>query len=143
MGIPSPEPGLVLNYAYLWHNEHLAGLEEGLKDRPSAIVLTETRASDGATVVTVLAITHSAPRDAATAIEIPQQIKKHLGLDDARSWIVLTEVNEFVWPGYDLRRVPGEDRYAYGFLPPRFFEAVRAAFIAFYKAGRTKTTDRT
>ncbi len=25
MGLPTPEPGLVLNYAYLWHHEHRAG----------------------------------------------------------------------------------------------------------------------
>jgi hypothetical protein len=34
MPIPNPEPGLVISYAYLWHDEHHAGREEG-KDRPS------------------------------------------------------------------------------------------------------------
>jgi hypothetical protein len=48
MGIPTPEPGLVLNYAYLWHNEHRAGQEEGRKDRPGVIVLSVTRESDDA-----------------------------------------------------------------------------------------------
>lgn len=143
MGIPSPEPGLVLNYSYLWHDEHLAGLEEGRKDRPSAIILTEAREEGGTTLVTVLPITHSAPTDPDVAVEIPLSIKQHLGLDDERSWIVLSEVNEFLWPGYDLRKVPKTDRYEYGFLPPNFFKTVRDAFIHYYKTGRTKQTVRT
>ena len=61
MPIPNPEPGLVISYAYLWHHEHQAGREEGQKDRPSVIVLAIEREADGATVATVLPITHSAP----------------------------------------------------------------------------------
>jgi hypothetical protein len=71
MGIPTPEPGLVLNYAYLWHDEHHAGQEEGRKDRPSVIVLIATRESDGTTIVTILRITHAAPVNPKAAIEIP------------------------------------------------------------------------
>jgi hypothetical protein len=143
MGIPTPEPGLVLNYAYLWHDQHRAGLEEGRKDRPSVIILSVTREKDDATIVTVLPITHSPPTDSGTAIEIPLPVKKHLGLDDARSWIIIAEGNEFVWPGYDLRKVPRTDSYEFGFLPPRLFNRVLAAFVAFHKAGQAKTTSRT
>ena len=71
MPIPNPEPGLVISYAYLWHHEHQAGREEGRKDRPSVIVLAVERDAGGATVVTVLPITHRAPTDAASAVEIP------------------------------------------------------------------------
>lgn len=143
MGIPTPEPGLILNYTYLWHDEHNAGQEEGHKDRPSVIVLCATRMSDDATIVTVLPITHSAPIDPKGAIEIPPMIKRHLRLDDARSWIVIAEGNEFVWPGYDLRKVPKTDRYEFGFLPPRFFDQILDAFVALHKAGQIKTTSRT
>src|SRR6516162_250033 len=111
MPIPNPEPGLVISYAYLWHDEHRAGLEEGQKDRPSVIVLAVEREADGATLVTVLPITHTAPRDAATAVEIPMPIKRHLGLDDDPSWIIVAEGNEFLWPGHDLRKLPQSDRY--------------------------------
>jgi hypothetical protein len=142
MAIPTPEPGLVLNYAYLWHDEHNAGQEEGRKDRPSVIVLCATREGDDATIVTVLPITHAAPADRKAAIEIPPRIKKHLGLDDARSWIVVAEGNEFVWPGYDLRKVPSTDQYEFGFLPPRFFNQILDAFVALHKAGHTKKTPR-
>jgi hypothetical protein len=143
MGIPTPEPGLVLNYAYLWHDEYRAGREEGRKNRPSVIVLCLTRESDDVTVVTVLPITHSRPIDPNSAVEIPLPVKRHLGLDDERSWIVIAEGNEFVWPGYDLRKVPTTGRYEFGFLPPRFFDRVRDAFVAFHKAGRPTTTPRT
>lgn len=142
MALPTPEPGLVLNYAYLWHDEHNAGQDEGRKDRPSVIVLCATRASDEAMIVTILPITHAAPVEAKAAIEIPPRIKRHLGLDDARSWIVVAEGNEFVWPGYDLRKVPNTDHYDFGFLPPRFFNQILDAFVALHKAGRTRTTSR-
>jgi hypothetical protein len=53
MPIPNPEPGLVISYAYLWHGEHQAGREEGIKDRPSVIVLAVEREVGDATIVTV------------------------------------------------------------------------------------------
>lgn len=142
MPIPNPEPGFVISYAYLWHREHRAGLEEGQKDRPSVIVLAVDREADGATLVTVLPITHAAPSDPATAVKIPMPVKRHLGLDDDRSWIVVDEGNEFVWPGYDLRKLPHSDRYDYGLLPPRFFNQVLDAFVAWYRSGRRRITAR-
>jgi hypothetical protein len=92
--------------------------------------------------VTVLPVTHSKPADPAAAVEIPAPVKRHLGLDDDRSWIVISEGNEFVWPGYDLRRLPGTDRYDYGFLPPRLFRRVVDAFVAYHKAHRRRVTPR-
>ena len=137
--IPAPEAGLVIGYAYLWRHEHLAGRQEGRKDRPSVIVLTVERDDDGALVVTVLPITHASPIDPGSAVEIPPSVKRHLRLDDERSWIVVAEGNEFVWPGYDLRKVPRADRYDYGFLPPRFFNQVVTAFLKLHPTGRRLT----
>jgi hypothetical protein len=142
MPIPNPEPGLVISYAYLWHREHQAGREEGQKDRPSVIILAVERDADDAIVVTVLPITHSAPSDPASAVEIPLPVKRHLGLDDDASWIVVAEGNEFRWPGYDLRKLPHSDRYDYGFLPPRFFSQVIEAFVDRYRTGRRNVTPR-
>jgi hypothetical protein len=140
--IPAPEPGLVISYAYLWHREHEAGREEGRKDRPSVIVLAVERPANDATLVVVLAITHAAPADPAAAVEIPAAVKRHLGLDDEPSWIVVAEGNEFVWPGYDLRKIGRGDRYDYGFLPPRFFKQVVEAFVAWHRAHKTQLTSR-
>ena len=142
MPIPNPEPGLVIAYSYLWHHEHRAGREEGQRDRPSVIVLAVEREADGAIIVTVLPITHSPQTDPASAVEIPLPVKRHLGLDDDRSWIVVAEGNEFLWPGYDLRRRAHSDRYDYGFLPPRFFNQVLDAFVACHRVGKARLASR-
>ena len=104
MAIPTPEPGLVISYAYVWDHEAQSGQEEGRKDRPCVITLAVERNQDEETVVTVLPVTHRPPDDATAVVEIPPAIKKHLGLDDQRSWVVVSEGDQFVWPGYDLRQ---------------------------------------
>jgi len=55
---------------------------------------------------------------------------------------VVAEGNEFLWPGYDLRKLPHSDRYDYGFLPPRFFNQVLDAFADWYRTGRRRVTPR-
>jgi hypothetical protein len=122
---PSPEPGLVIRYSYLWQSEAEQGREEGIKDRPCAIVLVILREGTHP-LVRVLPVTHSPPRDAAGAMEIPLQTKSRLGLDGERSWIILDEANDFTWPGPDLRpKVNGDPRtVAYGRLPSAFMRAI-------------------
>jgi hypothetical protein len=142
MGIPAPEPGLVISYAYLWNYEAQDGQEEGRKHRPCVIVLTLQRQPDSEAIVTVLPITHRPPQESSAAVEIPHPIKQHLGLDDARSWVVVSEGDQFVWPGYDLRKIRGGDRYDYGFLPPRFFNAILAAFRTWHKTHKATLTPR-
>jgi PemK-like, MazF-like toxin of type II toxin-antitoxin system len=142
MPIPTPEPGLVISYAYLRHTEHEAGQEEGRKDRPSVIVLAVEREADDTTIVIVLPITHSPPTDPASAVEIPPPVKRHLGLDDQRSWIIVSEGNEFDWPGYDLRKIGAGDHYDYGFLPPRCFKQVVDAFKAWHLAKKARLISR-
>ncbi len=133
---------MVISYSYLWHREHEGGREEGRKERPSVIVLAVEREADGPTVVTVLPITHSPPADPALAVEMPAPVKRHLGLDAERSWIVVSEGNEFLWPGYDLRKVPNAEHYEYGFLPPRLFNQVLDAFLACHRVSRGQATPR-
>src|SRR5579862_1887585 len=72
----------------------------------------------------------SAPRS-GRCHEIPAETKKRLGLDTDRSWVMITEANEFLWPGPDHRPVPGGDQstIAYGPLPPRFSAHVRDSFL--------------
>lgn len=142
MPIPTPEPGLIISYAYVWDHEAQSGQEEGRKDRPCVIALAIERQQDGETLVTVLPVTHRPPDDPAAAVEIPRAIKKHLGLDDERSWVIVSEGDQFVWPGYDLRKARGADRYDYGYLPPLFFKEVLAAFWAWHKARKVKVTPR-
>ena len=141
MSIPAPEPGLVINYGYLWHYEHQAGQEEGRKDRPSVIVLCQQADEDGAIIVTVLPITHREPDDPNWGVEIPVAIRRHLGLDEAPGWIIVSEGNEFQWPGYDLGQ-RSDGSFVFGFLPPRFFKRVLAAFIALHRTAKAKRTRR-
>lgn len=116
MAMPKPQLGLVISYAYLWHHEHRSGQEEGVKDRPCVIILAMRSEADGTTLVRVVPVTHSLPDDPARASELPRAVKRHLGLDSERSWIVIDEVNEFTWPGYDLRPIGrSHDQFAYGF----------------------------
>ncbi|MEQ1863971.1 MAG: type II toxin-antitoxin system PemK/MazF family toxin [Micropepsaceae bacterium] len=124
MPLPTPHPGLVISYSYLWRREAESGLSEGGKDRPAVIVLA-TRTVDGNLVVTVAPITHSEPTKRTPSIEIPAKIKEHLGLDTSRSWVILNETNEFHWPGYDLRPVPRRPgQFAYGVLPQNLFAKI-------------------
>jgi len=126
VSLPPPTPGLVICYSYLWAREHGQGAEEGRKDRPSAIVAAR-QVIEGHEVITVVPVTHTPPSDPADAVEIPPPLKAYLGLDDLPSWIVVTETNDFLWPGPDLRPIPGTQppRFHYGMLPPRFFSHVR------------------
>jgi hypothetical protein len=141
--LPTPEPGLVLQYAFLWRREFEAGQDEGRKDRPCTVVLA-TPSVLGGLQVYVLPVTHSPPSDPSVAMEIPQRIKAQLGLDGERSWIILDEVNDFFWPGFDLRAVPGAGpaRVDYGVLPPRFFDEVRAAFLTLARRRVLKRSPR-
>lgn len=143
MNIPEPKVGLVICYAYLWRDEARAGLEEGRKDRPCVVVIAREQI-DGATVVTVAPITHSPPTEPASAIEIPAATKARLGLDDARSWVVASDLNQFIWPGVDLRPTRrGGQEIAFGFLPAAMTQALRAVILDLARNGRTRATQRT
>jgi hypothetical protein len=145
MPLPAPLPGLVIRYSYLWHHEHLAGQEEGRKDRPCAIVAAVRPADEGEARVLVLPVTHRPPSQAALAVEIPVRVKERLRLDPERSWVVLSEWNEFIWPGPDLRRAPGSDEssVAYGMLPPSLFAIIRDRFLALAMARGARRVRRT
>ncbi len=141
---PEPTPALVIQYCYLWHGEFLAGREEGVKDRPCVIAAAVKRAA-GRMRVVVLPVTHSPPDDPAAAIEIPLETKTRLGPGSERSWIVVSEWNEFTWPSADLRmaREGGEGSAAYGFLPAKLFAKVQVAFAERVKADRALRVTRT
>jgi len=128
--IPWPTVGSVIRYSFLWRREAARGQEEGAKDRPCAIVVA-SKVADGDHTVIVLPVTHTPPRDANMAVEIPAQTKERLGLDAERSWIVLTDANRFIWPGPDLRPAIRGDATSvvYGALPQALFREVRDKFV--------------
>ncbi len=134
----------MIRYSYLWRAEHLRRREEGVKDRPCAVILV-TVASDGRDIVTVLPVTHSPPASGMPSVEIPYQTKLRLRLDSERSWVILSEANRFVWPGPDLRPVRSDDlgSVAYGLLPYNLIEEIRQEFIALIKARLARVVPRT
>lgn len=133
----------MIGYAYLWREERDEGREEGVKDRPCAIVLARIQ-EDGDTVVMVTPITHSPPATPEVAVEIPSATKRRLGLDDRPSWVVVTEVNRFIWPGPDLRPISRSEpsRFDYGFLPPKLFKKITAAMASLHQAHRLTVVPR-
>ena len=144
MSFPTPVPGLVIRYSFLWREQAAKGHEEGDKDRPCAVVLVTTT-EDGDEVVLVLPVTHSPPSDARLAVEIPADTKRRLGLDDERSWIVVTDANRFVWPGPDLRPSIRGDlaSIAYGHLPRGLFYELRKNFPRAIEARLSGVVPRT
>jgi hypothetical protein len=141
---PEPVPGLVIRYSYLWAEEYGSGREEGSKDRPCAIILVSTD-DHGERVVTVLPVTHAPPSDPTLAVEIPTATKRRLGLDEAQSWVVLSEANRFAWPGPDLRPALRGDAasLAHGQLPYALFETIRQKFLTAIRARRAGIVPRT
>lgn len=144
MFYPKPEPGLVISYSYLWRKESSRGQVEGRKNRPCAIVIN-TSDNDGVPIVFVVPITHTEPDNMDEAVELPQATKTRLGLDGDRSWVTVSELNKFAWPGPDLRPVSHESpgQYDYGFLPPELFEEIKRKLIVLHKKNQAHSIQRT
>jgi hypothetical protein len=135
-----PEPADVISYSYLWAREAAAGEESGRKDRPAVVVVARIERQVG-TLILVAPVTQTSPENAGEAIEIPPNVKKQLGLDRERSWIMLNELNRFIWPGPDIRPVLGGAPF-YDALPDLLFERVRRGVIELNTAGKLRVTKR-
>lgn len=123
----------------MWADEAEEGQEEGLKDRP-VVVVVATKVVGDRTQLFVAPVTHREP-DEGEGVEIPPPVKRHLGLDRERSWIVTTELNKFVWPGPDVRAVSGEGPL-YGAIPARLYEEMRVKILSHgTKLRATKRTE--
>jgi hypothetical protein len=135
---------LVIGYSYLWRHEYHTGEEEGRKNRPCAIVLVNEHSNDE-TMVMVVPITHSMPNDLEIAIEIPATTKARLGLDGERSWVVVNEVNRFIWSeSPDLRPISRSNptRFDYGVLPPKFYMQLKTTLNTLWNQKRLSVTPR-
>jgi len=134
-----PKIGWVIRYVYDWSGVEIGKSVRAEKERPAVIVLAVSR-KESAILVRVAPITHRPPDDMSRAVEILASTKIRLGLDGERSWIVLDHANEFLWPGPDLRPIPGREPPSiyYGPLPPGLFDQVRAKLLALLRAGRVR-----
>lgn len=63
---------------------------------------------------------------------MPARVRQHLGLDAEHSWISIATLNRFVWPGPDLRPVPGSNPadVLYGFIPQKLLDAAKQSAMA-------------
>jgi hypothetical protein len=128
--------GFVFRYFYLWRRQQLEEREEGDKDRPCLVLAIVALEEDGSP------ITHSPPSNSREAIEIPLAVKQRLRLDEAPSWIVLTESNRFVWPGPDIRPVDTPTGYL-GAIPPALFAQVKRRFVELARGSAHTSVART
>lgn len=141
MALPNPDPGLVIRYDYLWCEEAVAGRDQG-KDRPACLVAASNSVARPRFVV-ILPITHSAPTTPAVGIEIPPKVRQSLGLDDRPCWVIVSEHNVDEWPNAGLQPIPGRPgTFAYGFIPPRLFARIKAAFLDLARQGRHSGVNR-
>jgi hypothetical protein len=141
VAFPDPKPGLVVRYDYLWSREAAAGRDQG-KERPTCLVA----ASDSQTkprYVVLLPITHSPPDAGTVGIEIPAKVKKAIGLDDAPSWVIVSEYNVDEWPNAGLSPLPGKSgTFSYGFIPPGLFAQIKARFLQLAREGKSSAVRR-
>lgn len=136
MDIPDPQAGLVIRYSFLWSDQARQGVLEGSKDRPCAIILVVQGQDGEADRVSVLPVTHSPPaaEPNVTHLRLTEAECRAAGLDGRPHWVVLTELNRFTWPGYDLRAVPGTGSCVHGRLPAQSYRRIVAAFLALDEA---------
>ncbi len=140
MSLPAVRPGLLIHYGFLWSDERSRGREEASKDRPCAVVVATTQ-DDGGVRTIVVPVTRTPPGDSDAALEVPDSVKRQLGLKPDRQWVRLDELNRFTWPGYDLAKIPGTDRSDYGMIPGPFFEQIKAGIMSL-DAKLRKTSNR-
>lgn len=141
MAFPAPEPGLVIRYDYLWTHEAAAGHDQG-KERPACLVAASDKAAKPRFVV-LLPITHSEPQGDTVGIEIPDQVKQAIGLDAARSWVIISEHNVDEWPNAGIAPLPGKPGvFSYGFISAGLFGQIKAGFLQLAKRKKTDTVRR-
>jgi PemK-like, MazF-like toxin of type II toxin-antitoxin system len=114
-----------------------------VKDRPVVVVVAQLVVRDRIQLI-VAPLTHSPPKNPRDAVEVPSNVKKQLGLDNERSWVVTNEINSFIWPGPDVRPVKGGDGTPLlGAVPPQLLEMIKASILDHAASHRLKTTKRT
>ena len=89
MFLPEPKPGLIIRYDYIRTREAAAGRDQG-KERPACLVAATDSAVSPRFVV-ILPITHTPPDKDTVGVEIPGKVREALGLDDAPSWVIVSE----------------------------------------------------
>lgn len=111
MPLPKPQLGNIINYRFLWKEESESGQIEGLKARPSLIVSIQETVDKK--VVRVIPISTKHPSMTRKFLEITPNWGIQ-ALPTYPSYLILDEINEFVWPGYDIEPLLRSPSSLYG-----------------------------
>lgn len=141
MAKPDPQGGLVIRYDYLWHSEEQEGREDGAKVRPCAVVVALPPPAEGTQQAVVCAVTHTRPHPPIDAVELPPKVKRHLGLDAERSWVIVSEANLVDWDDPGIEPV-GPNQWSHGFVPPTLADILRNKLLRHYRAGKLPLVNR-
>jgi hypothetical protein len=130
--LPDPVPGLIVSYA-----SGPGGGRQGpaLRRRPGCPPRGRQR------LATAEPITHAPPRHPEKAIELPAATKRRLGLYDAQSWIVATEMNRFSGRDCALFQA-SRAAFAYGTLPRQLMLKLRDRFAELHRDQRFRMVSR-
>jgi len=91
----------------------------------------------------LLPITHSRLGADTVGIEIPARVKQALGLDEAPSWVIVSEYNVDEWPNAGLSPLSGRPGvFSYGFIPPGLFAQIRAKFLELARQNKGRAVRR-
>lgn len=138
---PAPQYGHVVRFEYLWRAEEHDGHADGAKFRPCAVVVALEPKGDEPQRVMVCAITHTEPRPPSVGIEIPPEANQVAGLDEDRSWVIVSEVNKVQWSSRRFSRT-NYGKWEYGVLPQEVMNAVRRAIADGIRAAQMDVVDR-
>lgn len=132
----------MIGYHYLWKREADLGREEGAKPRP--VMVLATQAVSGGQKVWVVPFTTKAPGQASDAVAIPSAVLRMLGLRDGPSWVMVSELNVFGWPGPDLAKLGhGADAdFVLGRVPPKLYERIKSRLLEVQAVGALGSVGR-
>ena len=149
MHIPDEPPiGNLVAYEYLWLSQE-STREDGAKVYPVALIFAK-KIIASVTLAYAVGMSHKPPDGSEKTIVVPRKLKRHLGLDEDPSCIYTDQLNEFTWPGPDLRpaewlsKLPGaRDSCIIGALPRNWFALVKQEVIENLKQKRAHIVRRT
>jgi hypothetical protein len=148
MHVPDEPPiGNLVAYEYLWLSQENKR-NDGAKVYPVALIFAK-KIIASVTLAYAVGMSHKPPYASQKAIEVPKKLKRHLGLDEDRSWICTDQLNEFTWSGPDLRpaewlsKLPSaRNSCIIGALPNNWFALVKQDVIENLKLKRATIIHR-
>lgn len=143
-----PPIGHLIAYEYLWLSQ-AEQREDGAKTYPVALIFAK-KIIASVTLAYAIGMSHKPPIASDRAIEFPRKLKRHLGLDEAPSWLYTDQLNEFAWAGPDVRpaerlsRLPSaRGTCVIGALPSDWFALVKQDVIQNLRLKKTQIIRRT